>query len=66
MKKLTTAQWNLVFALPADGKTYNIQDFNASHFAETPIKVEYVIVETKSAKLRRRLVNGKWQTTESI
>lgn len=67
-KTLTPAQWQEVYSLPPDGKSYNIPGvaFRASHHPQTKMHCEQVIAETQFGKLRRRLVSGRWQATEYI
>lgn len=65
---LSPDEWELIFALPADSNPHHVEGvaFRAWHHPATRLKVEHVVAETQFGTLRRRLVNGKWSSTDYI
>lgn len=68
MNSLTPIEWELIFALPADGEVHHVEGvaFRAVHYPATRMKCEAVIAETRFGTIRRIKVGGKWKATDYV
>lgn len=69
MNTLKAAEWEIIFALPMDGRDYHVDGvaIRAKHLPQTNMRTRQVVVDSgKFGVIRRQFVRGRWQATEHI